>query len=282
VVEKNLTQLISESLARKDLKLPVFNRVALRLQEMIGRNNYGAQDIADLIQQDQALTSHILKVANSSFYMGLSPVKTLTSAATRLGGNTLVTLAHVVTQRDLYRTRVKQFKPWIARLWSHALGVAVSSKWLAQNMGYQTAAEEAFMAGLLHDIGKLLLMRIIDELMVRGEVRGKVSVNLVREIMADMHAEYGRIYLETINMPESYSKVAGDHHSNDVSGENVVLNLVRLGNMTCHKLGIGMKATPGLMLSTTPEALNLMAKDILLAELQVHLEEHIASVNQAL
>jgi putative nucleotidyltransferase with HDIG domain len=199
-----------------------------------------------------------------------------------LGGNTLVTLAHVVTQREMYHTRVKQFKPWIARLWSHALGVAVASKWLAQNMGYQAAAEEAFMAGLLHDIGKLLLMRIIDELMVRGDVKGKVSVNLVKEIMADMHAEYGRIYLETINMPESYSKVAGDHHKPDVSGENVVLNLVRLGNMTCHKLGIGMKETPGMMLSTTPEALNLMAKDILLAELQVHLEEHITSVNQAL
>jgi HD-like signal output (HDOD) protein len=282
VVEKNLTQLINESLTRKDLKLPVFNRVALKLQETIGQNDYGAQDVAELIQQDQALTSHILKVANSSFYVGLNPVKTLQNAATRLGGNTLVTLTHVVTQREMYHTRVKQFKPWIALLWKHALGVAVASKWLAQNMGYQTAAEEAFMAGLLHDIGKLLLMRIIDELMVRGDVKGKVSVNLVKEIMADMHAEYGRIYLETINMPESYSKVAGNHHHSDVSGENVVLNLVRLANMTCHKLGIGMKKAPGLMLSTTPEALNLMAKDILLAELQVHLEEYIESVNQSL
>lgn len=282
MVEKNLTQLIRESLTRKDLKLPVFNRIAMQLQELIGQNNYGSQDVAELIQQDQALSSHILMVANSSFYMGLSPVKTLNNAATRLGGNTLVGLAHVVTQREMYRTRVKQFKPWIARLWNHALGVAVAGKWLAQNMGYQAAAEEAFMAGLLHDIGKLLLLRIIDELMVRGDVKGKVSVNLVKEIMADMHAEYGRMYLETINMPESYSKVAGSHHNQEISGENVVLNLVRLGNMTCHKLGIGMKETPGLMLSTTPEALNLMAKDILLAELQVHLEEHIASVNLSL
>ena len=281
MAEKNLTQLISESLTRKDLKLPIFNRTALKLQELIGQNDYCAQDVADIIQQDQALASHILKVANSSFYMGLNPVKTLANAATRLGGNTLVGLAYMVTQREMYHTRVKQFRPWIASLWNHALGAAVASKWLAQNMGYQTAAEEAFMAGLLHDIGKLLLMRIIDELMVKGEVRGKVSVNLVLEIMADMHAEYGRIYLETINMPESYSKVAGNHHNPDVSGDNVVLNLVRLGNMTCHKLGIGMKQTPGLMLSTTPEALNLMAKDILLAELQVKLEEHIALVNQS-
>jgi cobalamin biosynthesis protein CbiD len=68
------------------------------------------------------------------------------------------------------------------------------------------------------------------------------------------------------------------HHDPEITNNQIVLNLVRLGNLCCHKLDIGMKHEQGLMLSTNPEAINLMAKDMMLAELQVAVEENMASI----
>ena len=184
-----------------------------------------------------------------------------------------------VTQKQMYKTRVVQFKTWVQQLWTHALGVAVAAKWLSENMGFNSLAEEAFMAGLLHDIGKLLQLRIIDELMVKQSLKGRISINLVREILTDLHTVHGKRYLENLNMPKTYPVVAGQHHDPQVKGEHIILNLVRLANLSCHKLGIGMISNPDIMLSTTPEAINLMAKDIILAELQVNLDEYIQSMN---
>ena len=280
MTEKPLTKMIEEAMGRQDLNLPVFNRVALKLQQTISQDDYSSDDIAKIVQQDQALATHVLKVANSAFYSGLSPVKTIQEAAVRIGANSINSIALMIAQKTMYRTRIKQFKQWVSLLWSHALSVAVAAKWLAQGMGFHTMVEEAFMAGLLHDIGKLLLLRIIDELLVSRELSTRVSVSLVREIIDNLHTEYGQNYLARLNMPPNYYLVAGRHHDKEVTGANVVLNLVRLGNLASHKLGIGMKHNPDLMLSATPEAINLMAKDLVLAELQVKLEELTDSISK--
>ena len=277
--EKSLANLIEDSIENQDLHLPVFNPVATKVQELINSDDYNGDDLAAILEQDQALAAHILKISNSAFYAGLNPVKTVKEAAFRLGANSLNSVVMAVTQKQMYKTRVVQFKTWVQQLWTHALGVAVAAKWLSENMGFNSLAEEAFMAGLLHDIGKLLHLRIIDELMVKQSLKGRISINLVKEIMTDLHTEHGKRYLEKLNMPKTYPVVAGQHHDPQVKGEHIILNLVRLANLSCHKLGIGMVKNPDIMLSTTPEAINLMAKDIILAELQVNLEEYIQSMN---
>ena len=83
-------------------------------------------------------------------------------------------------------------------------------------------------------------------------------------------------------MPEIYCTVAAKHPNDAVPGEDITLNLVRLANLTCHKLGIGLRNNPGLMLSTSPEALTLMAGDLMLAELQVEIEEHFPQMGSPL
>lgn len=134
---------------------------------------------------------------------------------------------------------------------------------------------------MLHDIGKLLLLKIIEDLEKSPIGERDISKHLIDEILETMHTKQGEFLMKKQNIPEIYCQVARMHHDPEVGGKNIVLNLVRLGNLICHKLGIGLKHSPELMLSTTPEATNLMAKDLLLAELQVKLEKHMASVQKA-
>lgn len=280
--DKSLVQIIEEELEDEDMKLPVFNRVALQLQEMIDKNDYSGDELAEVVGRDQALSTQIIKVANSAFYAGLNPAKTVNEANFRLGAKNLANIAQVVTQKQMYRAKNKSINNSMIKLWNHALGTAIASKWLAQNLGYDHVADEAFMGGLLHDIGKLIQLRIIDELLVNGAAnQGKISGNLIKEILESRHPSHGRLYLEKQNMPAVYGEISARHHEENVSNEDLILNIVRLGNLTCHRLGIGLKSRPSIMLSTTPEAITLMAKDLVLAELQVSLEEQMQALDAA-
>ena len=80
--------------------------------------------------------------------------------------------------------------------------------------------------------------------------------------------------MRRMNIPNVYCDVAGMHHDPEVSAEDSILNLVRLGNLACRKVGIGLKHDPGLLLETTSEVINLNVTDRALDGLHVRLEEY--------
>jgi putative nucleotidyltransferase with HDIG domain len=273
--EKSLVQLIEERLNEGGTDLPIFHGVVLELQRLFSRNDYNVKDIVELILQDQVLASRVLKVANSSFYAGLKAAKTIQEAVVRLGAQCVSNLAVMVTQGQVYASPRKEINALLERLWSHAVGTAFAARWLASRLGLNRLCDESFLAGLLHDIGKLFLLKVIEDLQKGGADSGSFSPTLIDDVLETMHCQHGERLMRQFNVPEIYCTVAARHHNDSVAGEDITLNLVKLANLTCRKLGIGLHNDPGLMLSTSPEALTLMAGDLMLAELQVEIEEHL-------
>jgi HD-like signal output (HDOD) protein len=96
--------------------------------------------------------------------------------------------------------------------------------------------------------------------------------------MENLHTDQGYSLMQRWNLPEEYSLVARDHHLPAVDANNLVLILVRLSNQTCHKMGIGLKDDPSLVLHATPEANQLQLSEVDLARLEVRLEDsHVFS-----
>jgi len=118
--------------------------------------------------------------------------------------------------------------------------------------------------------------------MLSPAIRTEISLVPMYDFIDTFHPNLGAKIMETVNMPEEYIEVVARHHAPDLAPENVMMDVFRLANLTSHKIGCGPKNTPGIMLSTTPEAMNLMAKDILLAKLQVELEEHLTPLEKSL
>jgi HD-like signal output (HDOD) protein len=280
--EVSIIAIIKKRLERGAFDLQVFNPLALKLQQMLNGNNYSAEDLSKVILKDQALTSNVLRVANSAFYAGLKPVKTIRSAIVRLGSKSIANLVMLVTQKQVYRSQGKPTQLLMNQLWGHALGAALAGRWLALRLGLKERAEEAFLAGLLHDIGKLFLMKVIGDLQKSGSIHRGIPTSIIHEVFEAMHCEQGELLMRHLNTPEIYCEVVARHHDAELSGGNVIVNLIRLADLTCQKLGIGLKNDPGLMLSTTDEAINLMANDLLLAELQVKLEKYKNSLDSLL
>jgi len=274
MVEKSVIELIEETLDREGIELPIFNQVALKLQQQLTRGDYGLAGIAKMIHRDQGLASDVLRMANSVFYAGVKPVKTIQEATVRLGAKTIFNLVTAVTQKQLYRTHKKKYDYWATPLWSHALGVAYAARWLSRHLGMDQFVDEAFMAGLLHDIGKLLLIKVIEDLDGSEVTQEDISKDLVDDILETMHTYHGERLMRRMNIPDVYCDVAGMHHDPEVGAEDSILNLVRLGNLACRKVGIGFKHDPELLLETTSEVVNLNVTDRVLDGLHVRLEEY--------
>ncbi|RME34355.1 MAG: HDOD domain-containing protein [Deltaproteobacteria bacterium] len=268
----SLLNRVQQALQSQDLQLPVFNKTALQLQRALRQDDFDIDKCAALINRDQALASEVLREANSSFYSGLKKVVTIRDAMVRLGAREVLRLTVQVTQRGLYRSRIKGLQILMEKLWKHALATAMGSYWLARHAGYQALMPEAFLAGLMHDIGQLFLLKVLEDV-TRADARIRLSEALVMEVLVTMHVEQGYRLMQHWGLPEEYADVVRYHHHDDPPVESALISLVQLADMTSRKLGLALRHHPELVLPTTPAAMRLGLKETVLAQLEIALED---------
>jgi HD-like signal output (HDOD) protein len=278
--ENSLLEIINTHLSSDKIKLPVFSPIAMRIQKEIASEDPDVILIEKLICNDVALTGSVLKVANSSFYKGLTQVATIRNAIVRLGVNEISNMVMLITHENNFRSKDPFLHDFMRRLWRHSLGCALGAHWLCKHCGVQIIAHEAFVGGLLHDLGKLFILRVIDQIKDSGEMNLQLSEQLVNEIMNSLHPEYGYSLIKQWNLPEKYCRVARDHHAEEFNQKDFLLILVRMANMACNKMGIGLNTDPSLILMVAPEAQLLHLSDIDIANLEIRLEDSQVSGNK--
>ena len=122
------------------IQLPPFSATAMKIQEEANRKNPDTGLIEKLIMSDQALTSKMLRTANSSFYQGLSEIKTVRNAIVRLGTQEVAKIALMVTQRGRYKAKDPIINQLMRELWKHSIGCAVASNWICKRVKYRSVA----------------------------------------------------------------------------------------------------------------------------------------------
>ena len=99
------------------------------------------------------------------------------------------------------------------------------------------------------------------------------SADVVDEIIDSLHCKHGYVLMKNWNLPEKYCLIVRDHHAEDFDGENYLLSVVRLADRACNKVGIGLRPDDQIVLSATREAGLLGFSDVVLAKLEIHLED---------
>lgn len=269
----SLLDIINTRLKNDKTLLPVFDATGMLIQQEIQRDEPDIQRIENIIIRDQGLTSQVLKTANSAFYKGLTKVSTVKTAIVRLGVNEIANMVIMAAHGKHFNASDAWGRQLMHDLWRHAIGTAIGTQWLAKEQGLGAIAHEAFTAALLHDVGKLLLYSVMASLRKQSRININPSNELIREVMENFHSQYGFMLLKTWNLPEGYCTVTRDHHLESKDTDPVLLLMVRLVNMACHKIGIGLKHEPGIILAATPEASALGVSEITLAKLEIKLED---------
>lgn len=268
-----IPETVRKLLASQPIELPIFHSVALKLQRMLSDYDFTVDEVAHVANEDQSLASQMLKMANSPMYMGRTKVATIKEAVIRLGAQQVINIAIAASQATAHSSENVALNRYMKALWLHSHGSALGARWLAQNCGMRGIADEIYLAALLHDVGKLYLLKSIERLVQVGVINSMFDSELVMEIFEAMHVEQGYRLMQHWNFPAMYCDVVRDHHNEEWSSTNKMLAIVRFVNLACHRFGLGLKHEPELALAATLEAEVLDIGDMQVAELQVLLEE---------
>jgi HD-like signal output (HDOD) protein len=270
---KSIVDVVKERLSSGAMSVPVFHAVAIRLQHVLARPDFSIDDVHQLINADPGLASQVLRASNSAFYSGLSKVSTVREAIIRLGAREVANLAMLTTQQDQYKSNEPTFNALMQSLWKHSFCCAVGSKWLAQKGGFAAQAQEAFLAGLLHDIGKLFILKVMEEIAQEPALKGSASPAVLNEVLTTMHVDQGYQLMMQWHMPQHYCDIVLGHEDDNWDHGNPLLAIVRLANLACRKLGIGIHKDPALLLFSSAESQSLGLKEVALAELEIVIED---------
>jgi putative nucleotidyltransferase with HDIG domain len=277
---KSFIEILKEHVSSDKAKLPAFNRTGLAIQQEMARPDPDMQVIEKQILRDPAVAGQLLKVANSSFYRGMIEVTTVRNAMVRLGLAEVSNLVTLLTQKQSFTTQDPFIREYMDQLWIHSVACALGAKWIAKECRLPSKMNEAFFAGLLHDIGKAFLLMAIADLKKSGQLDDNVPQSFIEEVLDTLHQSLGAQLLKSWNLPQIYCTVAEHHHDESMDGQDIVLAMVSLANKVLAKAGIGIMHTPDIDLATSPEAIALDLSEIKVAELELTVEDYVDFVKE--
>jgi putative nucleotidyltransferase with HDIG domain len=211
--EQGVQQFRAEVIARKNL--PTIPTVLAKILQLVDAESSSGKELIAVIEHDQALTGKMLRLANSAFFGQTRRVATIPRAVVLLGFSTVRNLALGVKVWDALGSGIARNR--LEELWAHAVAVAVATKTLAARLRAGDP-DEGFTAGLLHDVGRLVLAMRFREDYWRA-VGGASEADTIEamesaELGVD-HAEVGGWILEAWNLPASIVDIVRSHHAPD-------------------------------------------------------------------
>jgi len=259
------------------LQLPVYSPATMRIQQYLDDYAGDISAIEDLISSDQVLAVEVLRAANSPFYCTIATIDTIRNAIVRLGMQQVRRIVVLVSERRRYRSQYPDLDGLLVGLWEHVSATALSAQWLSQRLRLTGIREVCFLGGLLHDIGKLVILRAVDEMRRKGEAGTPPSPEKFREFISASHCQIGYDVLKRWEIPDIYCLVARDHQKQGVPADDLTLAIVRLANTGSLRVFEGADEDSLLRLTKTPEAKRLGVDGDLLLELRETLEGHKAA-----
>ena len=223
---------LGEELNSGNLEIPAFPDVALRIKNALADPEVTAEHVARVVGSDPIFTARLLKVANSAMVNGAGvKITDIRMAVTRMGFkmayNTAVAIA---VDQLLHSNSVEELRPYLEDLWGHSMKVGALSYVIAKKLTTLNA-DEAMLAGLLHDIGKYYILTRSERYPVLFSEPG-----MLEDIMKQWHTGVGRSILDAWNFNEEIAKAADEHETLDRMhfGPPNLTDVVLVANLFSH------------------------------------------------
>ncbi len=209
-----LTRLLSTGLIRliKEgrVEVPVIAPMARDIQRLLAQPTCGSAEILQIVGQDPAVVRAVLRTASSSYYQGVSRAFGLEEACNRLGNRRVLGIAQQVIVGDLFQFEEGEMKEIVLETWRNLIVTANGARVLAGDVGHPDP-EAVYIAALFHNIGEIVLLRIIGG-RLEGSTLGEGVASRVGGQLMLQHESVGRMVIEKWGMPPDLVRLAGTHH----------------------------------------------------------------------
>lgn len=242
-------------------EVPSLPQVVLKVMELTEDPNSTAQDINNVLNQDQGMTARVLKLANSAFYGFPRRISTVTDAIVLLGFKTIRSIVLAASVSDILVKEMEGYALEQGELWRHSQCSALTARMIAKRIKFG-AVDVAYTAALLHDIGKVVLNTFMKD--SYQEVVDKVTTDNISfsqaedEILGFNHAQVGARIAEKWNLPPELVEGIALHHQPDEAVINQKLAaIVHIADAVCVIMGIGI-GVDGMLYPVSPAAMQLL------------------------
>jgi len=228
-----------ETLIKSVVDLPSPPLIVQRLHEVFSTEEISARAIAQVVETDQGFTARVLRLVNSPFYGFRRKIVAVEEAVTMLGYNSIKQL---LLTTSLMNTFAKgKYAGTFENFWTHSLGVAIVARHLTYKYNRDTRSE-AFICGLLHDVGRLVLMKTDPERFhtFYFELGQVTDLGDEKDFFGIDHQKIGEMLAQKWNFPKSVCQAIANHHTPLLAKEYLFLvAVIHMANIICHALAIG-------------------------------------------
>jgi HD-like signal output (HDOD) protein len=253
-----LESMLVQHLDGHDLTMPPMPGVPERVRRRLSDRRCNFVDVAEEISQDQVVAAAVLRAANSPLYRGASPITSLQSAVSRLGVNILRSLMmHQALQAVMFEGRGGD-RRFAQMLWRRSLAGAHIMTELSHLVGIDS--DEAFMAGLLHDVGNVIVLRVARD--QRAIMRSGVDAETFEYLCYMCHQEFGELVADAWNLPSGLKSLVSNHHTRPGPDDPLRSErlMIHLSDLICSMLGYSPAASCALLESPAIDELGLAGR----------------------
>lgn len=202
-----LGDMLAEAVRKDSIRVPPYPMTAMKLQQVLARPDYLQSELVNAMRTDAVFTGNLLRLANSPFYRRGEAVTSLQVAVGRIGAKELTRLAMAatVTQASAGAGPLAQLR---RGLWRQSLSAALVTEALSKVDGADGG--EGFVAGLLHDVGKLLVVGSIEDVIAKQSLSPDAAA--IAHALETQHVPMGRVLATRWQLPEALVTVITRHH----------------------------------------------------------------------
>ena len=235
--KREITSTIKESILEDVQSLPTFPENILELQAMCNNPDATIDAISGKISLDPSLTAEVLRLSNSAFFTPGKRIKKINEAVLLIGLNNLNSILIASASRKILDRHYRRFE----QIWEHCNRTAYYARYIALEKGYGSIADSAFIAGLLHDIGKIVLLatdiKLVNQIAEVVRNRRIRTTAILEEVSIGIsHSTIGAHIAEKWNFPDELVESIRYHHTplNPGINHRDLVMIVYLANQMCN------------------------------------------------
>ncbi|MFH2065083.1 MAG: HDOD domain-containing protein [Pseudomonadota bacterium] len=230
-----------DTLLRTEIKLPSLPTIFSQIIDLMSDPNSDAKDFSNLISKDPALAARLLKIVNSAFYGYRSKIDTISHAVMIIGTSELYSLCLSTSVLTLFHD-IPSTLVDMSSFWKHSIGCGMIAKKIAAHRG-ETNRERFFVAGLLHDIGRLIIYSSLPDqahdMLTYAAQKKDLLYQAETRVLGFHHAEIGGKLLAKWKLPGKLADVVRFHHHPEESTEPLDTSIIHVSDIMMNAMKLG-------------------------------------------